>query len=362
MSGKLWYKVARVSIKAGRLPVPITETVIQILQLILTEEQAKFLLVFKKPSYNLEEIKSKTDLNDKELFKMLDDLMHIGMITGIPSRSTGIMVYRVTPFLPGLLEFTLMKGGTTEKDKKMAILHEQYINELVQGTQRNYDKMVEEYKKAPAMDRVIPIEEEIEPPLEMILPLEEISRIIESTDTIGVAKCYCRHRKELIGEPCKKTSGYDNCLSFGRTATFLIEQGFQKRISKEEALSILKRCEEDGLVHKAFHTNLDPNKEIDALCNCCNCCCGTFEMHFSGAIPLMDLTSYIAKLNEEDCVSCGACVENCNAKAIELLDTIPYIDENKCIGCGVCAYLCPEGAIKIIKTEARKVFVPPPKL
>lgn len=362
MSEKLWYKVSRVFIKAGRLPVPITDTVIEILKTILTEDQAKFMLLFKKPSYNLDEIKPNTDLDEVSLQKMLNELMHIGVISGIPSRSTGIMVYRVTPFLPGLLEFTLMRGGTSDKDKKMAQLHKQFFDDLVQGTQRNYDQMVAEFNKAPALDRIIPVEEEIESREEIVLPLEEISKIIETTDTIGVAKCYCRHRKELIGEPCKKTSGYNNCFSFGRTAKFLIEQGFQTQISKEEALNILKKCEDDGLVHKAFHTNLDPEKEIDGLCNCCKCCCGTFEMFFSGATPLMDLTSYIAKVNEEDCVGCGTCVENCNADAIELLDTIANIDENRCIGCGICAHLCPENAIKLIKTAPRRVFVPPPKI
>ena len=126
---------------------------------------------------------------------------------------------------------------------------------------------------------------------EIVLPLEELSKIIEKYDTIGVATCYCRHRKDLIDEPCKKTDDRKNCFSFGRTAEFLISQGFQERISKEEALEILKKCEDDGLVHKAFHTNLDPMREIDGLCNCCKCCCGTFEAHYAGAFPLMDIST-----------------------------------------------------------------------
>jgi NAD-dependent dihydropyrimidine dehydrogenase PreA subunit len=362
MSDKLWYKVAKVFIKAGRLPLPITDTVTEILKTIMTEKQAEFLLLFKKPSYTIDEIKPETNLDEDSLHKMLNDLMHIGVITGIPSRSTGIMVYRVTPFLPGLLEFTLMRGGTSEKDKKLAKLHRQFFNDLVLGTQKNYDQMMDQFKGTPSLDRVIPVEEEIETRQEIVLPLEEISKILDNYDTIGVAICYCRHRKDLIGEPCKKTEDRRNCFSFGRTAEFLISQGFQTKVSKQEALEILKKCEDDGLVHKAFHTNLDPMKEIDGICNCCKCCCGTFEMYYSGAAPLMDLTSYLAKVNENDCVGCGTCVENCNAEAIELIDTIATIHENKCIGCGICAHLCPEKAIRIIKTEPRHVFLPPPQL
>jgi NAD-dependent dihydropyrimidine dehydrogenase PreA subunit len=362
MSEKLWYKTARVFIKAGRLPLPVTDTVIELLKTILTEEQAEFLLLFKKRSYNIDEIKPNTNLDDDSLNKMLNDLMYIGVISGIPSRTSGMMIYRVTPLLPGLLEFTLMRGGTSEKDKKIAKLHKKFFDDLVQGTQKNYDQMITQFKEAPPLDRVIPVEEEIETRQEVILPLEEISKILDNYDTIGVATCYCRHRKDLIGEPCKKTEDRRNCFSFGRTAEFLISQGFQTKISKQEALEILKKCEDDGLVHKAFHTNLDPMKEIDGICNCCKCCCGTFEMYYSGATPLMDLTSYLAKVNENDCVGCGTCVENCNAEAIELIDTIATVNENRCIGCGICAHLCPEKAIKMNKTEPRYVFLPPPKI
>ena len=271
----------------------------------MTEEQAQFIVQFKKTSYNSEEIKLLTDLDDKALDKMLNDLMYAGAITGIPSRSTGIMVYRLSPFLPGLLEFTLMRGETGEKDKKLAQLHKGFFDDMVEGTQKNYDQLMNEFNKIPGIARVIPVEEQIEPRQEIVLPMEELSKIIDKYDTIGVATCYCRHRKDLIGEPCKKTDERRNCFSFGRTAEFLISQGFQERVSKEEAMEILKKCEDDGLVHKAFHTNLDPEKEIDGLCNCCKCCCGTFEAHFAGATPLMDISSYLASVNTDDCVGCG---------------------------------------------------------
>jgi len=361
-NGRIWYKAARNFVKAGRLPVPITDTVIEIVKTLLNEEQAKFIVQFKKSSYNSEEIKSITDLDDKALEKMLNDLMYAGAISGIPSRSTGAMIYRVVPFLPGLLEFTLMRGEFGEKDKKLAQLHKKFFDDLVEGTQKNYDQLMKEYNKIPGIARVIPVEEEIEPRQEIVLPLEELSKIIEKYDPIGVATCYCRHRKDLIDEPCKKTDDRKNCFSFGRTAEFLISQGFQERISKEEALEILKKCEDDGLVHKAFHTNLDPMREIDGLCNCCKCCCGTFEAHYAGAFPLMDISTCLASVNADDCVGCGTCVENCNAEAIELEDTIAVMNEDRCVGCGICAHLCPESAITMNRTEMRKVFVPPPKL
>jgi Pyruvate/2-oxoacid:ferredoxin oxidoreductase delta subunit len=362
MSEKLWYKVARTFIKAGRLPLPVNNTVIEILKTLLTEEQANFVLLFKDPSYSFEEIKKVTDLDEGSLNKMLNDLMRVGMISGIPSRRTGIMVYRLLPLLPGLVETTFMKGKTTEKEKKLAQLYENFFNDLVLGTQKNYDNMISEFKKGPAMTRIIPVEQELEVKKEVILPFERISKLIESSESIGLSTCYCRHRKDLLEIPCKVTSERKNCFSFGRTAEFFISQGFAEPISKPEAIKIFKKAEDEGLVHKAFHANLDLEKEIDGICNCCKCCCGTFDAHYKGALPIMDYASYLPQINKDICVGCETCVRSCSAEAMELVDTIATVNEERCIGCGVCAHLCPENAIRMINIEPRKVFVPPPKL
>ena len=72
-------------------------------------------------------------------------------------------------------------------------------------------------------------------------------------------------------------------------------------------------------------------------------------------------TSYLAQVNEEDCIGCGTCVKMCPMEAIQLHNAVAIIDENKCIGCGVCVHHCPEDAISLKRTGLREVFVPPPK-
>lgn len=347
--------------KAGSLPFPINDTIIDILKMVITEEQAKFLLQFKKSSYNLDELKSLTDLDDDVLNKMIKDLNHVGALTAIPSITTGIMVYRIVPFFPGMLEFTLMRGETNANTKEIARLWQKFFDETVKLTQTNYDLVVKSLENRRSLDRVIPVEEEIEVDQEKIIPLEEMSKIIEKYDTIALTTCYCRHQKDLVGNPCKTTDLRKNCFGFGRAAEFLIRENFGEKISKEDALRIMKESEDAGLVHKAFHNGLDPTKEIEGICQCCKCCCGTFASHYAGAAPFLSQTSYIAKINEENCVACGTCVEKCNAEAIELEDTA-IVNEERCIGCGLCAYHCPEEAIEMERTGPRNVFVPPPKL
>jgi ferredoxin len=362
MVEKLWYKAARTIVKAGKIPLRISDTLIELLQTLITEDQAKFILIFKKPSLNIDQIKERTDLKGKALEKMLNDLMNNGIIIGIPSRTTGIMVYRLMPPIPGIFEYSLMRGRIGEKEKKLAILFDRLLNEVINGTQKNYNNLLEQFKKIPPITRVVPVEEEIEARQEFVLPLEEISKIVDQYDTIGLTNCYCRHEKDLIGDPCKLNAHKEICLMFGKSAQFAIEHNFARPISKHDVKKILKESEDIGLVHKIFHVHQDYNREIDGICSCCKCCCGIFRLYYSGGSAFHTLTSYIAGLDETLCLGCGTCVDKCPMETIELIDTIVNIEEEKCIGCGVCAHLCPEEAIKLKRTGLRDVFVPPLKM
>jgi NAD-dependent dihydropyrimidine dehydrogenase PreA subunit len=53
-----------------------------------------------------------------------------------------------------------------------------------------------------------------------------------------------------------------------------------------------------------------------------------------------------AVVDENKCIGCGACVENCPSEAISLNDQgIAVVDKEKCTGCGKCAKACPVEAI-----------------
>ena len=103
------------------MPMPINETLIELLQTIMTEEQAQFVLKVynRKPSLNKDQIKEKIDLDDNSLHTMLNGLMHDGIVVGTTSRRTGIKVYRLLGPFPGMFEYTLMRGETGEKQKRV---------------------------------------------------------------------------------------------------------------------------------------------------------------------------------------------------------------------------------------------------
>jgi NAD-dependent dihydropyrimidine dehydrogenase PreA subunit/predicted transcriptional regulator len=366
MSGeidKLWLKTARTIVKAGQMPMSITETLISILQALMTVEEAKFIQLFSKPSLNRDQIKEKSDLDDSSLNKMLKTLMDNGIVVGVPSRRTGIMVYRLLGPFPGLFEYTNLRGETDEKHKKIARLFEKLFKEMQEGTQKNYDFLTKQFENVPALTRIVPVEEEIEDiPVEKVMPFEEASKIIEKYDDIAVAHCYCRHQQDLLGQPCKTTNERLNCFLFGKSAQFAIEHKFANPISKEEANKIMNKASDEGLVHKAFHVHLNPELEEEAVCNCCACCCGPFQLYYRGVLPLHTLTSYQAEIDEDNCVGCGTCVELCPMETIELDNLLAKINLEKCIGCGVCVHHCPEKAIYLKRTGPRDVFLPPKKI
>lgn len=51
------------------------------------------------------------------------------------------------------------------------------------------------------------------------------------------------------------------------------------------------------------------------------------------------------KINKDECVGCGACIEACAHKAIEMADDKAQLVGGKCKDAWACVDVCPTGAI-----------------
>lgn len=51
-------------------------------------------------------------------------------------------------------------------------------------------------------------------------------------------------------------------------------------------------------------------------------------------------------VNEELCVGCGVCIEECPVEAISLVEEIARINDEECIRCGRCHDACPNEAVR----------------
>jgi len=54
-----------------------------------------------------------------------------------------------------------------------------------------------------------------------------------------------------------------------------------------------------------------------------------------------------AKVDEQKCTGCEACVEECPNEAISMVNDKAVVDVDTCIDCGVCIDACPAEAISM---------------
>ncbi|MHA1268874.1 MAG: ATP-binding protein [Candidatus Helarchaeota archaeon] len=376
---KKYRNAAKTIIKAGMMPFPLSDTFIEILKYYLDDEDMEFIRAFKlKQSLSMDQLKQKLkNLSEEEIDRRARKLAKKGFIFNQPS-SSGIMVYRLMPIVMiGAFEYQFMQElpkdeKELEKIKQIAELYEKLLNELADKIQEGYDTIVSAFEAQPPLDRTVPLTSnvsgstiEINKSMEIeekVLPAQTVEEIINKFDDIAVGNCFCRQYRKMLGQPCEINAPMEVCFTFGKSARHVVEQGFARRVSKEEALEIMKKAEEAGLVHKAFHNKSDIYREENSICNCCKCCCDNFNLWKMGAIPIVNSTNYLSEVNQEICIGCGTCVEKCPMEAISLNDeNKAEVNEKYCIGCGVCAHFCPESAISL-KEGMRKVYIPPPRL
>ena len=143
-------------------------------------------------------------------------------------------------------------------------------------------------------------------------------------------------------------------MGFGPAVKGNADRGFGRLLSKEEARDILKRCEEEGLVHVTSNTG----KYIDLICNCCSCHCGMLQSMKNAPAPgMLAKSAFIAYLDEGDCSGCGDCVSRCPMDALEMEGDVVAFNQKRCIGCGLCVSVCPTGALRLEPREG--ALVPP---
>lgn len=207
----------------------------------------------------------------------------------------------------------------------------------------------------PAQWRTIPIEKSVTSEHEVATYDELEKLVMNSEGPIMVVECICRQQKLIEGEQCKVTSRLETCIGFGDLAKIGFKRKIGREITKEEALEIFRKNQEEGLV-----LNSSNSIEAEFVCSCCGCCCGMLHAHQLIPDPsVFWIHNFYAEIDSESCVGCQTCVERCQAGAIKFRKktNISSINKKKCIGCGNCVTVCPEEAIQLVKVE--KESVPP---
>lgn len=162
--------------------------------------------------------------------------------------------------------------------------------------------------------RVIPIEQSISGETRRA-SYEEVSKYLNENTLFSVSDCSCRTSREVMGEGCGHLKE-DMCIQMGHAAEYYIRTGRGREITREEAFEIIKKAEDNGLMHSI--PNTDGPGHTHAICNCCGCSCFAMRIANMFVNPDMVRSNYVSQVDKEKCVACGECVENCPVNASRL--------------------------------------------
>ena len=301
---------------------------------LFTPEEAAACAAMPRKPFTAADMAQEMGRDEKEVAAILEAMADKGLCSSFLRE--GVRLYAAAPFVPGIFEFQFMRGTRTDRDRKLARLIHAYKEAV--AAKRGHRPITF------PINRVITVEKTITPG-SRIHTFDQVFSYIDRHDPIAVSTCFCRHEGKLLDEKSDCGKPDDVCMQFGVGAEYVIERGFGRRITKEEARQVLKRSEEAGLVHASSNT-----QDIDFICNCCPCHCMILKTALAQPQPGRVLFSgFRPEFDPERCVACGTCVERCPAKALTLDGDLPELNLDRCFGCGVCATGCPSEAIAMME-------------
>jgi ferredoxin len=254
----------------------------------------------------------------------------------------------------GSIHYKLREGERLYANAYLAVgMYEYQVNKLTKEFLEDMSQYAEEsfglelFGYGKTQFRTVPVEASVKP--EYHLPTyDELTKIIENiVGPIALGNCVCRQAHEVREEPCKVTSRHDTCLVFGDFAQMAIDEGWFRELSKGEALEVLRKNQEEGLVLQGENA-----QRPGFICSCCGCCCGILSTlnEFPNVAQFLQ-PRYHAEINPELCIGCGTCIDRCQLDAIKSRKEKSKVNLKRCIGCGNCIAVCPEDAIKLIKKD-----------
>jgi len=278
----------------------------KILEPIITEEMAEVALCLelRKPQ-TAEEISKKCGKPIEQTEKLLWELAKAGI--AIVNKIDGVDKFWHDIWVPGHMEMIVNNRENVKKYPQLGMAFDAYGKKrgpiLAGNVPVGYGPM-----------RVIPIEKAIQGETRRA-SFEEISKYLNENTIFSVSDCSCRTSREIMGEGCGHPKE-DMCIQLGHAAEYYIRTGRGRQITREEAFEIIKRAEENGLMHSV--TNTDGPGKIHAICNCCGCGCFALRNANMFLNPDLVRSNYVAQVDKNKCVACAECVENCPTNAVKL--------------------------------------------
>ena len=284
---------------------------------LVTDEMADVALKMgvRKPK-TFVQLQKLTGLETEKLEKLLADMSLIGLLEynweNLDGKNPSHEKRWILPqFVPGSAEFFNMRMEQIEEHPEVA----SFFERMTFLPLEKITPMVPPGGAGIGM-HVIPVEKAIETE-NQTAGVEHISHWLKKYEgKYAASPCSCRASRAKLGEGCgDDPEGW--CIAVGDMADYVVETGKGGRyITYDEVMEILQKAEDNGFVHQI--TNIDGEQKIFAICNCNVNVCNALRTSQLYNTPNMSRSAYVAKVEPENCVACGRCVEVCPAGAVKL--------------------------------------------
>ena len=353
-SNDVYYRLG-LRLNEHQVKMLLVEPFFKILEEFYTPEQADVGARFPIGSFTAAELSHRYNQDPESLMEMLESMADNGLIFVIKGKD-GVRKYTLTQFVPGVVEYQLMRGRDTPKDRRVARMLKDFMEgemrDLMEAVFKDRELLRQMMPEAPA--RIITVESEL-PQTTEVYSYERLSKLIEGETCFSASTCYCRHHKHLLDDPCKiKGLPQHSCLMLGEAADYAIDRGFGNRITREEAQEILLLSEKAGLMHNVGNYS----DRAFFVCNCCGCCCeflATAKRTQSNA--MLEYSNFVVAADQDTCSGCGDCIDRCQMEALSLVDEVVSVNKNMCFGCGNCVSVCLTESLSMV----RRASVKPPE-
>lgn len=277
------------------------------LECVVSDEQADVALQLGlRKERTAEYVAQKCGKSLEETREILMELAQIG-VCKVYHNEAGEEVFLVQIFAPGILEMMVNNDEQVKAHPQIGKAFEEYTRLRISGIAPNLPM-------GTGMMRVIPIETAISADTQSV-PYEHLSYYLDKYDTFSVSDCSCRKSRRILGQGCGHLE-HEMCIQMGTGAEYYIRTGRARQITRQEAEEILRKAEENGLMHQI--PNIEGLGESAAICNCCACSCFAMRVATMFRSPDAIRSNYVSQVDKEKCVACGQCVENCPTNALRL--------------------------------------------
>ena len=278
----------------------------RILDPIVDDDMCSIMMRMRlEKNFTVEDLAKKAKKSVEFTQEQCDKLVKAGVIR--VREVDGKTCYYYPIWVPGIMEGILSNREQCDKYPDLGVCFEEY-------TRRRVSMLAPVLGNGVNFMRVMPVMSAIENNTHAA-SYDELTTIIENAKAISVGPCSCRRSRRLMGEGCGHLEE-DMCIYLDDNAINFSKNGEHRLVSKEEAYEILKRAEDNGLVHDV---NQAPGFDgVTAICNCCGCSCYALRITELFRSPEAVRSNFIARVDKDKCVACGQCVENCQPNAVKL--------------------------------------------